>query len=301
MFLARIRTDAGVVPAVRLDPDTLLHLDGVGGVVDDDLVRLLNDVGTDKLAALVADLVASGGHHGRTTDVAAASFEVPVPRPQKIVCVALNYVAHAEEGQQEVPDEPVIFFKPPSSLLPHGHTVRCPARSQRLDYEVELAVVIGVTARDVAENDWRSVVLGYTVLNDMTARDMQLVAIERNQPWDHSKGFDTFAPCGPYLVTADEVDDPMQLDLSLSIGERVLQRSNTRNMVFSIPRLIEVISNGITLEPGDIIATGTPSGIGPVAEGEVMVASVEGVGTLVNPASYEHRPQAAGAVAGVAG
>jgi 5-oxopent-3-ene-1,2,5-tricarboxylate decarboxylase/2-hydroxyhepta-2,4-diene-1,7-dioate isomerase len=186
-----------------------------------------------------------------------------------------------------VPDEPVIFFKPPSSLLPHGETVRCPARSRRLDYEVELAVAIGKRARDVVAADWADVVLGYTVLNDMTARDMQLVAIENNQPWDHSKGFDTFAPCGPYLVTPDEVPDPNSLDLSLSIGDRVLQQSNTRHMIFSVPQLIEVISTGITLEPGDIIATGTPSGIGPVEHGETMVATVETVGTLVNSAAYE--------------
>jgi 5-oxopent-3-ene-1,2,5-tricarboxylate decarboxylase/2-hydroxyhepta-2,4-diene-1,7-dioate isomerase len=287
MFLARIRTDNGVVPAVRTDSSTLLRLDGVDGVVGDDLVTLLRDLGTDKLAALVAEVEASADRDARTIPVEQAQFDVPVPSPQKIVCVALNYVAHAEEGEQQVPDEPVIFFKPPSSLLPHGETVRCPARSRRLDYEVELAVVIGKRARDVVAADWADVVLGYTVLNDMTARDMQLVAIENNQPWDHSKGFDTFAPCGPYLVTPDEVPDPNSLDLSLSIGDRVLQQSNTRHMIFSVPQLIEVISTGITLEPGDIIATGTPSGIGPVEHGETMVATVETVGTLVNSAAYE--------------
>jgi 5-oxopent-3-ene-1,2,5-tricarboxylate decarboxylase/2-hydroxyhepta-2,4-diene-1,7-dioate isomerase len=127
------------------------------------------------------------------------------------------------------------------------------------------------------------------VLNDVTARDMQLVAIEKNQPWDHSKGFDTFAPCGPYLVTADEVDDPGQLDLTLTVEGEVRQQSNTRNMVFSVPKLIEVISAGITLEPGDIIATGTPSGIGPVGDGEVMVATVSGIGSLRSPVQYERK------------
>ena len=294
MYLARIRTDRGVVPAVRLDPETLLRLDGLAGDVGSDLVRLLRDVGLSELNARIAGLLSAGEYREQTTSVATAQFEVPIPQPQKIICVALNYLAHAEEGKQAVPEEPVLFFKPPSSLLPHGRTVRCPRRSQRLDYEVELAVVVGRTARDVAREDWQSVVLGYTVLNDMTARDMQLVAIERNQPWDHSKGFDTFAPCGPYLVTPDEIDDPMQLDISLSIGDRVLQQSNTRHMVFSIAELIEVISAGITLEPGDIIATGTPSGIGPVEEGDVMVATVQGVGSLVNPTIYEHRAAVAG-------
>ena len=286
MFLARIQTDDGVVPAMRLDNDTLLRLDGIDGVEDDDLVSLLDRVGVQKLKDLAEQSLSGDSMAGRKIPVAEAHFEVPVARPQKIICLALNYAAHAAEGDQDVPQAPVIFFKPPSSLLAHGQPVRCPAQSKRIDFEVELAVVIGKRAQDVPEAEWRSVVLGYTVLNDMTARDIQLVAIERNQPWDHSKGFDTFAPCGPYLVTADEIEDPMNLELSLSIGDRVLQSSNTNRMVYSIPRLIAEISHGITLEPGDIIATGTPSGIGPVAHGEVMSARVEGVGTLQNSAIY---------------
>lgn len=286
MFLARVHTQSGIVPAVRLDDDVLLHLDGVEGVADDDLVRLLRDVGVDKLASLVAEVVATGDLEGRTTPVEDARFDVPVANPQKIVCVALNYLAHAQEGQQEVPEQPVIFFKPPSALLPHGGTVVAPPQSRRVDYEVELAVVIGERAHGVGQEDWRDVVLGYTVLNDMTARDLQVVAIDRNEPWDHAKAYDTFAPCGPYLVTADEVNDPMQLEISLRIADRILQQSVTSQMVFSIPELIEFISSGITLEPGDIIATGTPSGIGPVQEGESMVATVAGVGSLINAVTY---------------
>jgi 2-keto-4-pentenoate hydratase/2-oxohepta-3-ene-1,7-dioic acid hydratase in catechol pathway len=290
MFLCRIRTDAGTVAAVRLDDETLLDLSPIAGAAGDDLVALLQAHGVDELGAAVAALAASDA--AVRVPVASARFDVSVARPQKIVCVALNYVAHAQEGAQAVPTEPVIFFKPPSSLLPHGETVRCPARSSRLDFEVELAVVIGTRARDVAVDDWRDVVLGYTVLNDMTARDLQLVAIEKNQPWDHSKGFDTFAPCGPYLVTADEIADPGSLDLSLTTDGVVRQSSNTRHMVFGVPELISVISAGITLEPGDIIATGTPSGIGRVDDGGTMVATVEGVGSLVNTAAYERAPVA---------
>jgi 2-keto-4-pentenoate hydratase/2-oxohepta-3-ene-1,7-dioic acid hydratase in catechol pathway len=121
----------------------------------------------------------------------------------------------------------------------------------------------------------------------LAARDIQIEAIARNQPWDHSKAFDTFAPCGPYLVTADEITNPMNLKLSLRVDGEVRQSDNTAEMIFSIPRLIEWISSGITLEAGDIIATGTPSGIGPVGSGQVMVAEVEGIGSLVNPVTYE--------------
>lgn len=289
MFLARVRTDDDlVVLAARVTPDTLLRLDALG-VAGDDPVAVLQEWGVERLAEKVRQAVADGGVEAALLPVDTVRFESPVPRPQKIICVALNYTAHAEEGEQAVPEEPVIFFKPPSSLVGHGATVHCPARSQRLDYEVELAVVVGTTARDVPAEQWQRVVLGYTVLNDVTARDLQLVAISKNQPWDHSKGFDTFAPCGPYLVTAEEVADPMSLDLTLTVGDEVRQRSNTRHMVFGIPELIEVISHGITLEPGDIIATGTPSGIGPVPHGEVMTATVEGVGTLANPVVYDHQ------------
>ncbi|GGM03004.1 fumarylacetoacetate hydrolase family protein [Dactylosporangium sucinum] len=290
MFLARVRVGAGpVVLTARISPDSLLRLDRLG-VTGDDPVSVLTELGLDTLTKMVREAVEAGIPADRLLRVDEVTFESPVPAPSKIVCVALNYVAHAEEGEQAVPQEPVVFFKPPSSLTGHGATVHCPARSQRLDYEIELAVVIGTTARDVPEADWERVVLGYTVLNDVTARDLQLVAIERNQPWDLTKAFDTFAPCGPYLVTPDEIADPMNLDLTLTVDGAVRQQSNTKHMVFSIGKLIEVISDGMTLVPGDIIATGTPSGIGPVPDGGVMVATVESVGTLTNPVAYARVP-----------
>lgn len=289
MFLARVRVDDDqVLLTARVAPDTLLRLDRLG-IAGDDPVAVLGELGVDALADRVREAYVAGAHSDWLLAVDEVRFEPPVPRPQKIVCVALNYAAHAEEGGQNAPEEPVIFFKPPSSLVGHGAVVHCPSRSQRLDYEVELGVVIGRTARNVPAKSWRDVVLGYTVINDVTARDMQLVAIERNQPWDHSKAFDTFAPCGPYLVTADEIGEPMDLDLSLTVGSTARQQSNTRHMIFSIPRLIEVISDGITLVPGDLIATGTPSGIGPVDDGEVMTAYVEGVGSLSNPVVYDRK------------
>ena len=285
MFLARIKCDDGrTVLAARVDAHRLVLLDGIPGVTDDAL-ESIDAVGLAKLQILADERASSA--EAAIVDEHEACFDVPIPRPQKIICVALNYADHAAEGDQPVPEEPVIFFKPPSALLPHQGVVRNPARSQRLDYEVELAVVIGRRATNVAAAEWRGVVAGYTVLNDVTARDMQLVAIGRNQPWDHSKAFDTFAPCGPYLVTLDEVDNPMDLALTLNVDDEVRQSSRTSHMIFDIGQLIEVISKNITLEVGDIIATGTPSGIGPVAPGQVMTAEVEGIGRLVNTVVYE--------------
>jgi 5-oxopent-3-ene-1,2,5-tricarboxylate decarboxylase/2-hydroxyhepta-2,4-diene-1,7-dioate isomerase len=293
MRLARVHApDGRIALAARHRSGGLVLLDGIDGV-DDDAVATLRRLGTARLHQLIDERAAEPG--GVRIDEELADYAVPVPRPQKIICVALNYAEHAAEGELATPDEPVIFFKPPSSLLPHGGTVRNPTRSNRLDYEVELAVVIGERVTNVSAADWRDVVLGYTVFNDVTARDLQLVAMDRNQPWDHSKAFDTFAPCGPFLVTADEVPDPMDLALSLRVGDEVRQSSRTSYMIFDIPTLLEVISHDITLEPGDIIATGTPSGIGPVESGQVMTAEIEGIGRLVNPVVYE-REQADAAV-----
>lgn len=292
MRLARVRTPGGdVLLAAGCGPGQLVPLNDVGPA--DPLAAL------DRLdLARLNNLVDRRARDGATLAEDAVTFEVPVPHPQKIICVALNYAEHAAEGDQLAPDQPVIFFKPPSSLLPHGGTVRNPATSQRLDYEVELGVVIGRRATNVAAADWRQVVGGYTVFNDVTARDLQLASMDRNEPWDHSKAFDTFAPCGPYLVTPDEVPDPMNLGISLRVGDEVRQQSRTSYMIFDIPTLIQTVSRNITLEPGDIIATGTPSGIGPVPDGAVMIAEIEGVGRLANPVVYEHRPAPAAAIAG---
>lgn len=284
MYLARVVHDGETVLATKVGPDRLLLLDGVAGVTDD-AVATIERLGLPRLRQLAVERAAMPD--AVVLDVDSVAFEVPVPRPQKIICVALNYSAHAAEGGQDAPEEPVIFFKPPSSLISHRSTVRGPVRSNRVDYEVELAVVIGRRATNVAAENWADVVLGYTVLNDVTARDLQMVAIDRNQPWDHSKAFDTFAPCGPYLVTADEVPNPMDLALTLQVDGEVRQSSRTSHMIFDIPTLIAITSQDITLEPGDIIATGTPSGIGPVDSGQVMVAEVEGIGRLVNPVVHE--------------
>jgi 5-oxopent-3-ene-1,2,5-tricarboxylate decarboxylase/2-hydroxyhepta-2,4-diene-1,7-dioate isomerase len=267
--------------ATRVAPGTLMRLDSLAPGVPDDPLQLLDEYGAEGLAAKARELQESGEAPLLKEDK--VRFEAPVARCSKLVCVALNYHAHASEGDQTPPTEPVIFFKPSTSIVGHGQAVVRPARSLRLDYEVELAVVIGKRVRDLPRERWQEAVAGYTILNDITARDLQLDAIEANIPWDRSKGFDTFAPIGPYLVTPDDVPAPDDLDLEIRVGDRVLQSSNTRHMIFDIPCLIEDISNGITLEPGDVIGTGTPDGIGPVEHGDVMEATVGHLGTLRSP------------------
>jgi 5-oxopent-3-ene-1,2,5-tricarboxylate decarboxylase / 2-hydroxyhepta-2,4-diene-1,7-dioate isomerase len=280
VFLARIRIANEIVVAARVTPGTLVRLDSLVPGGTDDPLALLALYGTDGLAAQADDLVARGDGLVDEEDV---RFEGPVARCTKLVCVALNYPAHAKEGEFEVPSAPIIFFKPSTAIVGHNQTVIRPSRSVRLDYEVELGVVIGKRVRDLTPERWQEAVAGYTVLNDITARDLQLEAIEANVPWDRSKGFDTFAPLGPYLVTPDEVPNPHELDLEIRIGDRVLQSSNTRNMIFDIPQLLADISADMTLEPGDVIGTGTPDGIGPVEHGDVMEATVEHLGTLRSP------------------
>jgi 2-keto-4-pentenoate hydratase/2-oxohepta-3-ene-1,7-dioic acid hydratase in catechol pathway len=298
VFLARIRTDNGIVVAARVAPGTLVRLDSLVPHAPDDPLALLLEFDPAELQRRTVALWTEAKESGSpplTED--SVEFEPPVARCGKVVCVALNYVAHATEGNFTPPTEPIIFFKPPTSLIGHNQTVVCPARSTRLDYEVELAVVIGTRARNVDAAQWEDVVAGYTIFNDVTARDLQLSAIASNSPWDRSKGFDTFAPLGPYLVTRDEIADPHALDLEIRIGDRVLQRSNTCHMIFPLPELIADISDGMTLEPGDVIGTGTPDGIGPAANGQVMEATIEVLGTLRSPVVFAAETERAAVVA----
>lgn len=245
-----------------------------------DPIGLIARYGAGHLAERIADLDARGAPRLRAADLI---FAPPVLHCSKICCLALNYADHAAESGLALPPEPVLFFKPPSALAGHGSAVVAPPRTRHVEHEVELAVVIGATVRDLPADQWRSAVAGFTIINDVTARDLQLAQIDRNEPWDRAKCFDTFAPVGPYLVTPDEIPDPQNLALTLTIDGEIRQQANTRDMVFTIPRLIADLSAGMTLEPGDIIATGTTAGIAPVRDGDVMQAAIEGLGCLVNP------------------
>jgi len=198
-------------------------------------------------------------------------------RPSKIVCIGRNYREHAAELGHEVPPEPLLFLKATSALLAPGGAVRRPKISQRVDYEGELGVVIGKRCyQPAADEDVRQYILGYTCVNDVTARDLQ----NKDGQWSRSKGFDTFCPVGP-LVT-DEIDPWAGVGVETRVNGAVKQHGTTRDFIFALDVVIRHIAQAMTLFPGDLIATGTPSGVGPVVAGDVMEVSVEGVGTLRN-------------------
>jgi 2-keto-4-pentenoate hydratase/2-oxohepta-3-ene-1,7-dioic acid hydratase in catechol pathway len=199
-------------------------------------------------------------------------------RPSKIVCVGRNYREHAAELGHDVPAEPLIFLKPPSSLLGPGENIRRPRISQRTDYEGELGVVIGRTCYKVAaDEDVRPYILGYTCVNDFTARDLQ----SKDDQWSRAKGFDTFCPVGPTVT--DEVDPWAGVTVETKVNGDVRQQGNTRDFIFPLDAIIRHIAEVMTLHPGDLIATGTPKGVGPVVAGDVVEITIEAVGTLRNP------------------
>ncbi len=198
---------------------------------------------------------------------------LPPVKPSKIICIGLNYVDHAEELNMEIPEEPIIFLKPPSAVIGHEDTIILPKVSRRVDYEGEIAVVIGKRCRNVSRKDAMNYLLGYTCFNDVTARDLQ----QKDGQWTRAKSFDTFAPLGPYIVT----EIPERLRIRTILNGRVVQSSDTSNLIFDIPTLIEFISSIMTLERGDVIATGTPAGVGMLKKGDVVEVEVEGL-TLRN-------------------
>jgi len=198
--------------------------------------------------------------------------------PSKIVCVGRNYREHAKELGNEVPAELLIFFKPPSAVIAPGEAIRRPKVSERVDHEGELGVVIGKICRHLRDDeDVRAYIRGYTCVNDVTARDLQ----KKDGQWTRAKGFDTFCPVGP--VITDEVDPWAGLAVETRVNGEVRQRGNTREFIFSLDAIIRYVSRVMTLFPGDLIATGTPAGVGPLQAGDVVEVTVEGVGTLKNP------------------
>ena len=209
----------------------------------------------------------------------------PIVRPSKIICIGLNYAKHAKESGMEIPEEPVIFFKSTSAIVGPNDDLVIPKNGSKADWEVELAVIIGKRATRIAKDHAMSHVFGYSVMNDVSARDNR-----RAGQWIFSKGQDSYAPFGPLIVTADDIPDPHDLTLWLKKNGEEKQRSNTKHLLFDIPTLISDISSGITLEPGDIIATGTPSGVGAGRDpqewmwpGDVIECGVDGIGVLRNP------------------
>lgn len=214
------------------------------------------------------------------------TLHAPVPRPGKILCIGLNYRDHAEEQGAKLPSRPLLFSKFGTCVLPPGGTIRIPKQSQQTDYEAELGVVIGRRASGVARSAAMSHVLGYCNFHDVSARDYQFA----DGQWVRGKSCDTFAPFGEYIATTDEIPDPHKLGIRLRLNGTTMQDSNTNQLVFDVPALIEAISADITLEPGDVIATGTPPGVGfarkpPVylRPGDVVEVEIDGLGVLRNP------------------
>jgi 2-keto-4-pentenoate hydratase/2-oxohepta-3-ene-1,7-dioic acid hydratase in catechol pathway len=209
-------------------------------------------------------------------DLNQAELLAPVT-PQKIICVGRNYKEHARELGNELPSEPLIFFKPPSSILRPGGMVRLPPVSERVDYEGELAIVIGRRTRHFKpDGEWREVIRGFTLANDITARDLQ----KKDAQWTRAKGFDTFCPVGP--IVSDELDIDAGVTIETRVNSEVRQHASTRDLIFPIPVLLSYISAAFTLEPGDLVLTGTPSGVGPLKPGDRVEVIVEGLGTLQN-------------------
>jgi 2-keto-4-pentenoate hydratase/2-oxohepta-3-ene-1,7-dioic acid hydratase in catechol pathway len=194
--------------------------------------------------------------------------------PSKIVCVGLNYVEHAKELKMKLPEEPILFLKPPSAVIGPGTEIIVPKSSERVDYEGELGVVIGKRCKAIAADEAKKHILGYTCFNDVTARDLQ----QKDGQWTRAKSFDTFAPFGPWIASID----PSDADIKTRVNGQIRQSSNTADLIFGVPSLIEFISNVMTLEPGDVIATGTPPGVGRLEKGDVVEVEIEGIGVLKN-------------------
>jgi len=222
--------------------------------------------------------------------LSSVKLSAPIPRPRKLICVGLNYRDHAIETGATIPDVPTIFNKFATAVIGPGDDIVLPKVSKSPDYEAEFAFVVGQGGRHIAAEAWRKHIFGYTIVNDVSARDYQRATTQ----WLMGKTFDTFAPMGPWIVTADEIADPHNVDIQLEISGEMLQNSNTRELIFKIPALIAFLSSVFTLEPGDIVSTGTPAGVGVARKpprflqpGEEVIVRVAGIGELINPVVAE--------------
>lgn len=211
----------------------------------------------------------------------------PIHRPPKFICIGLNYRDHAIESGMPIPEIPTVFNKFPNAVIGNGDNIVLPKMSEAPDYEAEFAFIIGKTGKHINGENWRDYIFGYTNVNDVSARDIQLKGTTQ---WLMGKTFDTFAPMGPYIVTADEVPDPHNLNVKLTLNGEVMQNSSTKELIFNIPQLLEFLSKVFTLEPGDVVSTGTPPGVGFARKPQVLlkpgdhcIVEVEGLGQLHNP------------------
>jgi 2,4-didehydro-3-deoxy-L-rhamnonate hydrolase len=228
---------------------------------------------------------------GEVVALEEARLHSPIARPGKIVAIGLNYEDHAAETGAEIPDKPVVFAKYPNTIIGTGEQIRIPPIAEQIDFEAELAVVIGRRARNVPESEALEYVFGYTNSNDVSARDLQF---SEGGQWTRSKSIDTFLPLGPYVATRDEIPDPQNLYIRAILNGEVVQDGTTSRMIFPVAELVSFLSQGMTLEPGDIIITGTPPGVGMARDpqlwmkpGDEVSIEIEGLGTLTNPVEAE--------------
>lgn len=286
MRLATLNTSRGPMPAV-LAGDRFIDLIANDKRFPASVRSLLADPGLFDAAKEVASRPNAVG-----VPAASVKFHSPIHDPQKIICVGLNYRDHAIESKMPIPKEPVLFSKFPSALIGHGESIIVPKISSKVDYEAELVVVIGKRGRRIAESAAIEHVAGYSVGHDVSARDWQLE--KDGKQWMVGKTFDTFAPVGPTLVTRDEVPNPHKLGIRLRLNGRTMQDSNTEQMIFTVAQLIAYVSQVFTLEPGDLIFTGTPPGIGHALQppvylrgGETTEVEIDTLGVLRNPVIAE--------------
>lgn len=271
--------------------------DGRAGIVD--LNQVDRRIPADMIGFLeggretraLAEKVLATIHKNDVIDMSAIALKAPLPRPRKIIGIGLNYRDHAAETGLPIPDFPIVFAKYPNCVIGVGEAIVIPKLTQQVDYEGELGVVMGKRGRNISEEACMEYVAGYVIFNDVSARDYQ----NRTSQWTLGKTFDTFGPMGPALVTADEIPDPHNLRICTRIGNEVLQDSNTKNLIFSIPFLIACLSQIMTLEPGDLISTGTPAGVGSTRRpprflrpGDIVQIEIEALGVLSNPVVSEN-------------
>jgi len=247
------------------------------GLGSDPLFGVLND--KDSILVLQGDPIYSGiVPHDKSVKLSEVKLLSPVIPRSKVVCIGKNYADHAAEMDSEVPQEPIIFIKPNTSVTGPNETIIWPKMSERVDHEVELAVVIGRICKEVPAEKSADVIFGYTIANDVTARDLQ----KRDGQWSRAKGFDTFCPLGPWIDTEFV---PGNQKITATLNGDLKQSANLSSMIFKIPKIIEFVTNVMTLLPGDVILTGTPAGIGPMPAGATISLSIDGLGTLNNKVS----------------
>lgn len=276
MKLTRFIQDNQITPGIFMDDHTILDCTQFG---EDWNEAFFENNGLERLQIFLDEK-----QHGiPSVEVASVTLAPAIARPSKIVCIGLNYAAHAAESGMDAPPEPVVFFKATTAWAGPNDDIVIPRHSEKTDWEVELAVVIGKKAKYVSEQDALDYVAGYALHNDYSEREWQL---EKAGQWVKGKSADTFAPFGPYLATKDEVENPNNLNLWLNLNGEKLQNSNTSDFIFNVQEVISYLSNFMTLLPGDVISTGTPAGVGLgfdppryLKEGDVVELGIEGLGT----------------------